>query len=58
MASELVTRWPEPLVLRCHNGDRIEVELQPEDLFCHGTLKGEIYAVLHQRVKQGGLGYS
>ena len=38
-------------------GDRIEVDLQPEDLFCHGTLKGEIFGVLYQRVKQGGLGH-
>lgn len=36
---------------------RIEVDMSPEDFFCHGTLKGEIYGVLHQHVKQGQLGY-
>jgi Uma2 family endonuclease len=36
---------------------RIEVDTSPEDFFCHGTLKGEIYGVLYQRVKQGQLGY-
>jgi Uma2 family endonuclease len=36
---------------------RIEVDMSPEDLFCHGTLKGEIYAVLHQRIKRGSLGH-
>ena len=36
---------------------RIEVDMSPEDFFCHGTLKGEIYGVLYQRVKQGQLGY-
>ena len=38
-------------------GGKIEVDLQPEDLFCHGTLKGEILGVLYQRVKHGGLGH-
>lgn len=36
---------------------RIEVDMSPEDLFCHGTLKGEIHGVLHQRVKRGQLGH-
>jgi len=36
---------------------RIEVDMSPEELFCHGTLKGEIHATLHQLVKQGDLGY-
>ena len=36
---------------------KIEVDMSPEDLFCHGTLKGEIYAVLLQRVKREGLGH-
>ena len=36
---------------------RIEVDMSPEDFFCHGTLKGEIFGVLHQRVKQGKLGH-
>ena len=35
----------------------IEVEMSPEDFFCHGTLKGEIYARLHDRVKRLGLGH-
>ena len=29
----------------------IEVEMAPEDLFCHGTLKTEIITVLGERVK-------
>jgi len=36
---------------------RIEVDMSPEDIFCHGTVKTEIVAVLGQLVKQGGLGY-
>lgn len=36
---------------------RIEVEVSPEDFFCHGTLKTEIIAVLHRRVKDGNLGH-
>lgn len=36
---------------------RIEVDMSPEDLFCHGTLKTEIIGVLYQRVKQGALGH-
>lgn len=36
---------------------RIEVDMSPEDLFCHGTLKGEIHAALHALVKQGSLGH-
>jgi Uma2 family endonuclease len=35
----------------------IEVEMSPEDFFCHGTLKGEIYARLHDRVKRLRLGH-
>lgn len=31
--------------------------MSPEDFFCHGTLKGEIYGQLHRRVKQLRLGY-
>jgi Uma2 family endonuclease len=38
-------------------GGRIEVDMSPEDFFCHGTLKGEIYGVLYQLVKHGQLGY-
>jgi len=37
-------------------GGRIEVDMSPEDIFCHGTLKGEIYGALYQRVKRGDLG--
>lgn len=36
---------------------RIEVDMSPEDFFCHGTLKTEIVGVLHRRVKQGKLGH-
>ena len=36
---------------------RIEVDLSPEDIFCHGTLKTEIAAVLAVGVKQADLGY-
>lgn len=36
---------------------RIEVDMSPEDFFCHGTLKTEIVAVLHRRVKEGNLGH-
>ncbi|MCZ6792129.1 MAG: Uma2 family endonuclease [Planctomycetota bacterium] len=38
-------------------GDRIEVDMSPEDLFTHGTLKTEILGVLHQHIKQGDLGH-
>ncbi|HUT89179.1 MAG TPA: Uma2 family endonuclease [Thermoguttaceae bacterium] len=36
---------------------RIEVDMSPEDFFCHGTLKTEILAVLHRRVKGENLGH-
>ncbi len=36
---------------------RIEVDMSPEDFFCHGTLKTEIVGVLYRRVKQGNLGH-
>jgi Uma2 family endonuclease len=36
---------------------RIEVDMSPEDIFCHGTVKGEIYSTLHQLVKSRDLGY-
>jgi Uma2 family endonuclease len=36
---------------------RIEVDMSPEDLFCHGTLKGEIFGTLHPLVKRQDLGY-
>ena len=35
---------------------RIEVDMSPEDIYCHGTLKTELIGVLFQRVKQGKLG--
>jgi Uma2 family endonuclease len=35
----------------------MEVDMSPEDLFTHGTLKGEIYASLLARVKQLDLGH-
>jgi Uma2 family endonuclease len=31
---------------------RIEVDMSPEDLFCHGTLKMEVIRVLSNRVKE------
>ena len=36
---------------------RIEVDMSPEDLFCHGALKVELIRVLSQRVKTGNLGH-
>ncbi len=36
---------------------RIEVDMSPEDLFRHGTLKGEIHGVLYQLVKRQNLGH-
>jgi len=36
---------------------KIEVDMSPEDLFCHGTLKTEILGVLYRRVKQEALGH-
>ena len=35
---------------------RIEVDMSPEDIFCHGALKSEIAGVLQRRVKRGKLG--
>ena len=35
---------------------RIEVDMSPEDLFCHGTVKMEIGSVLHQLIKQRDTG--
>ena len=36
---------------------RIEVDMAPEDFFCHGTLKSEIAAVLQRHVKSGRSGH-
>jgi Uma2 family endonuclease len=36
---------------------RIEVDMSPEDIFCHGTLKSEIHGTLYQLVKSRNLGY-
>jgi len=36
---------------------RIEVDMSPEDLFCHGALKVELIRVLSQRVKRDKLGH-
>jgi Uma2 family endonuclease len=36
---------------------RIEVDMSPEDLFCHGTLKTEVVGVVHRRAKQIGGGH-
>jgi Uma2 family endonuclease len=35
---------------------RIEVDMSPEDLYCHGALKVELLRVLSQHVKSGQLG--
>jgi Uma2 family endonuclease len=35
----------------------IEVDMSPEDLFCHGTLKVEILGVLHGRVRAKSMGH-
>jgi len=37
-------------------GGRIEVDMSPEDLYCHGALKVELIRVLSQHVKAGQLG--
>ena len=34
----------------------IEVDMSPEDIFCHGVLKAEVAAVLQRRIKLHGLG--
>lgn len=36
---------------------RIEVDISPEDFFCHGTLKVELIRVLSQLVKEAGSGH-
>ncbi len=36
---------------------RIEVDMSPEDFFCHGTLKVELIRVLSQQVKDARLGH-
>lgn len=36
---------------------RIEVDISPEDFFCHGTLKTEIVRVLSRLIKRGRLGH-
>jgi Uma2 family endonuclease len=36
---------------------RIEVDMSPEELFCHGALKSEIHGVLYGLVKQGAIGH-
>ena len=38
-------------------GNRIEVDMSPEDLFCHGTAKMEISTVLYLHVQQEKLGF-
>ena len=35
----------------------IEVDMSPEDIFCHGVLKLELVGVLHPRIKRLGLGH-
>lgn len=36
---------------------RIEVDMSPEEFFCHGILKVEIVRVLSERVKRLGMGF-
>lgn len=36
---------------------RIEVDMAPEDFFCHGTLKTEVIRVLSQRIKKAAMGH-
>jgi Uma2 family endonuclease len=36
---------------------RIEVDMVPEDIFCHGTLKTEIARIISHRVKRGRMGH-
>lgn len=35
---------------------RIEVDLSPEDIYCHGLVKSELFGVLAERVKRDDLG--
>ena len=35
---------------------RVEVDMSPEEVYCHGTLKSEIHGVLWNRVKRERLG--
>ena len=37
-------------------GGTIEVDMSPEDIFCHGVLKAEVAAVLQRRIKARHLG--
>jgi Uma2 family endonuclease len=37
-------------------GGRIEVDMSPEDIYCHGTLKSELAGLLQRRVKREKLG--
>ena len=36
---------------------RIEVDMSPEEFFCHGTLKSELVTVLNQKVRTQRMGY-
>jgi len=36
---------------------RIEVDMSPEDFFCHGTLKGELIGKLYQKIVPNNLGH-
>jgi Uma2 family endonuclease len=47
---------PEKGRIEYING-RIEVNMSPEDLYTHGTLKGEIHGILHRLVKSSRLGH-
>jgi Uma2 family endonuclease len=47
--------FPESGRIDCLAG-RIEVDMAPEDIFCHGVLKTELAAVLYERIKRQGRG--
>ena len=36
---------------------KVEVDMSPEDVFCHGTLKGEFFGKLYQIVRRENLGH-
>jgi Uma2 family endonuclease len=47
--------FPQSGRIDCLAG-RIEVDMAPEDIFCHGVLKTELAAVLYDRIKRQGRG--
>jgi Uma2 family endonuclease len=51
----LTDSFPERGRIDYING-RVEVDMSPEEVYCHGTLKSEIHGVLWNRVKSKRLG--